>query len=92
LFTLLFNSDKENFILLSNINNLICDDKALFINKLSVILQAGYYVYYPVEVEGRVYERLGLKRYFKDKWFASISLKAHAAKAETVAFGIGIRL
>ncbi len=64
----------------------------LFINKLSIITQLGYYVYYPVEVEGRVYERLGLKRYFKDKWFASISLKAHAAKAETVAFGIGIRL
>lgn len=64
----------------------------LFINKLSLIVQAGYYVYYPVEVEGRVYERLGLKRYFNNKWFASVSLKAHAAKAETVAFGIGIRL
>ena len=64
----------------------------LFINNLSLIAQAGYYVYYPVDVEGRVYERLGLKRYFKDKWFASISLKAHAAKAETVAFGVGIRL
>lgn len=64
----------------------------LFINKLSLITQLGYYIYYPVEVEGRIYERLGLKRYFKDKWFASISLKAHAAKAETVALGIGIRL
>jgi hypothetical protein len=63
-----------------------------FLNKVSVISQLGYYVYYPFEFEGRVYERLGLKRYFKDKWFASISLKAHAAKAETVAFGIGIRL
>ncbi len=64
----------------------------LFINKLSLITQLGYYVYYPVEVEGRIYERLGLKRYFKKKWFASISLKAHAAKAETVAFGVGVRL
>jgi len=64
----------------------------LFINKLSLITQLGYYVYYPVEVEGRIYERLGLKRYFNNKWFVSISLKAHAAKAETVAFGVGIRL
>jgi len=64
----------------------------LFMNKLSVEFQAGYYVYYPVEFHGRLYERLGLKRYFKDKWFASVSLKAHAAKAETVAFGIGVRL
>lgn len=64
----------------------------LFINKLSVIFQVGYYVYYPVEIEGRIYERLGLKRYFNDKWFATVSLKAHIAKAETVAFGVGIRL
>jgi len=64
----------------------------LFINKLSLITQLGYYVYYPVEVEGRIYERVGLKRYFNNKWFASVSLKAHAAKAETVAFGVGIRL
>jgi len=35
---------------------------------------------------------LGLKRYINDKWFASIRLKAHAANAETVEFGIGIRL
>ncbi len=57
-----------------------------------MIAQFGYYVYYPIEFEGRVYERLGLKYYFNDKWFASVSLKAHAAKAETVAFGIGIRI
>ncbi len=65
----------------------------LFINKLSVIIQAGYYVYYPVALNGRIYERLGLKRYvINDKYFVSVSLKAHAAKAETVAFGIGVRL
>lgn len=64
----------------------------LFISKVSLITQLGYYVYYPVKFEGRIYERLGFNYYFNDKWFASISLKAHAAKAETVAFGIGIRL
>lgn len=64
----------------------------LFVSKVSMLFQMGYYVYYPVEFEGRLYERLGLKYYFNDKWFASISLKAHAAKAETVAFGVGIRL
>jgi len=63
----------------------------LFINKVSIISQLGYYVYYPVEFEGRIYQRLGLKRYFNN-WFAAVSLKAHAAKAETVSFGIGIRL
>ncbi len=65
----------------------------LFLNKISMLFQIGYYAYYPIEIDGRLYERLGLKRYFKnEKWFASISLKAHAAKAETVALGFGIRL
>lgn len=64
----------------------------LFINKLSIEGQLGYYVKYPFEFNGRVYETLGLKRYFNEKWFATIRLKAHAADAETVEFGFGIRL
>ncbi|MDC9724012.1 MAG: acyloxyacyl hydrolase [Urechidicola sp.] len=64
----------------------------LFVNKFSVIAQLGYYLYYPFEYEARYYERLGLKRYFGDKWFAVVSLKAHGANAETVEFGVGIRI
>ncbi|MFD0862771.1 acyloxyacyl hydrolase [Sungkyunkwania multivorans] len=64
----------------------------LFINKTSIVTQLGYYVYYPVDFEGQVYQRIGLKRYFSDKLFGAITLKSHAAKAEAVEFGIGIRL
>lgn len=64
----------------------------LFINKISLITQLGYYVYYPYDFEGRIYNRIGLKRYFGDKVFGAITLKAHGAKAEGVEFGIGIRL
>ncbi|MGD1945298.1 MAG: acyloxyacyl hydrolase [Croceivirga sp.] len=64
----------------------------LFINKLSLITQLGYYVYYPFDFEGRVYNRIGLKRYFGDKVFGAVTLKSHAAAAEAVEFGIGIRL
>ncbi|MDT0539341.1 acyloxyacyl hydrolase [Croceitalea sp. P059] len=64
----------------------------LFINKMSVITQLGYYVYYPFDFEGKVYNRIGLKRYFGDKMFGSVTLKSHAAAAEAVEFGIGIRL
>ncbi|NHF60932.1 acyloxyacyl hydrolase [Flavobacteriaceae bacterium TP-CH-4] len=64
----------------------------LFINKLSVITQLGYYVYYPFDFEGRVYNRIGLKRYFGKKWFGAITLKSHAAAAEAVEFGVGVRL
>jgi hypothetical protein len=64
----------------------------LFINKMSVVTQFGYYVYYPFDFEGRTYQRIGLKRYFGDKLFAALTLKTHAAKAEAVELGIGIRL
>ncbi|WP_299226943.1 acyloxyacyl hydrolase [uncultured Psychroserpens sp.] len=64
----------------------------LFINKMSIITQLGYYVYYPYDFEGQVYNRIGLKRYFGDKLFGAITLKSHGAKAEAVEFGIGVRL
>lgn len=64
----------------------------LFIGKLSIEAQIGFYVYYPYEYDGRVYETLGLKRYFGDKWYASVRLKAHGANAETVEFGFGVRI
>lgn len=64
----------------------------LFINKMSFITQLGYYVYYPYDFEGRVYNRIGLKRYFGKKFFVAVTLKSHGAKAEAVEFGIGLRL
>ena len=63
----------------------------LFINKLSIETQLGYYVYYPFDFEGRVYNRLGIKRYFGDTFFGVVSLKSHGAAAEAVEFGIGAR-
>ena len=64
----------------------------LFINRLSLITQLGYYVYYPFDFEGRTYSRVGLKHYFNNTWFATLSLKSHGAKAEAVELGLGIRL
>ena len=64
----------------------------LFVNKMSIVTQLGYYVYYPYDFEGRVYNRIGLKYYFGDKFFGAITLKSHGAKAEAVEFGIGVRL
>ncbi|WP_299338285.1 acyloxyacyl hydrolase [uncultured Psychroserpens sp.] len=64
----------------------------LFINKMSIITQLGYYVYYPYDFEGQVYNRIGLKRYFGDRFFGAVTLKSHGAKAEAVEFGIGVRL
>ena len=64
----------------------------LFINRTSIEAQLGYYVYYPVDFEGQLYQRIGLKRYFGDTVFGALTLKSHGAKAEAVEFGIGVRL
>ncbi len=64
----------------------------LYINEMSLIAQLGYYVYYPFDFEGRLYNRIGLKRYFGNKVFGAITLKSHGAKAEAVELGIGVRL
>ncbi len=64
----------------------------LFINKLSIGTQLGYYVYYPFDFEGKMYNRFSLKRYFGEKVFGVVSLKSHGAAAEAVEFGIGVRL
>lgn len=64
----------------------------LFVNKMSLVTQLGYYVYYPFDFEGKTYIRVGLKRYFYKKWFGVIALKTHAANAEAIELGVGIRL
>ncbi len=65
----------------------------LRINKLAPFVNLGHYIYYPYDFEGRTYNRLGIKRYFGDKeqLFGIISVKSHAAKAEAIEFGFGIR-
>ncbi|KQS46624.1 deacylase [Flavobacterium sp. Leaf359] len=64
----------------------------LFINRLSIEAQAGYYVYAPFGYLGPFYQRIGLKYYFSDTIFAALTLKTHAAKAEAMEIGVGIRL
>ncbi|MFD1095064.1 acyloxyacyl hydrolase [Salegentibacter chungangensis] len=65
----------------------------LTFNKLSVITQLGYYVYYPYEhyVE-RLYNRIGLKRIITPDLWGSITVRSHWANAEAVEFSIGYRL
>ena len=64
----------------------------LFVNRFSILTQVGYYIYWPVSFEDRVYIRAGLKRYFGKRFFGSVTLKSHGAQAENVEFGIGIRI
>lgn len=60
-------------------------------NKVAFVSQLGYYVYWPYRFENQVYNRLGLKRYFSENFFGSVTVKAHYAKAEAVEFSLGVR-
>jgi hypothetical protein len=64
----------------------------LFINRLSVELQIGYYVYQPFNYDIPVYDRFGLKYYFYKNVFAGVSVKTHGFLAEAMEYNIGIRL
>lgn len=64
----------------------------LHLGKTSVLTQFGYYVYWPIPFESRIYNRMGLQRRLNDHVFASLTLKSHGAAAEGVSLGIGYRL
>ena len=64
----------------------------LFINKLSIETQLGYYVYKPFDYETNLYQRLGVKYYIYKNIFTGVGLKAHGGRAEAGEFSIGIRL
>lgn len=64
----------------------------LFINKLSIETQLGYYVYKPFKYETDIYQRLGIKYYLYKNIFAGVSLKSHGGRAEAIEVGLGIRM
>lgn len=64
----------------------------LFINRLSVETQFGYYIYKPFDYEIDVYQRVGLKYYIYKNIFTGVGLKTHGGRAEAIEATLGIRL
>ncbi|MEC4049244.1 acyloxyacyl hydrolase [Flavobacterium sp. SUN046] len=64
----------------------------LFVNKISLEAQLGYYVYQPFKNDISIYDRVGFKYYWSKKVFSSFSVKTHLFLAEALEFGIGVRL
>ncbi|MET0759124.1 MAG: acyloxyacyl hydrolase, partial [Flavobacterium sp.] len=54
----------------------------LFINRISLEAQVGYYVYQPYKHDIPVYDRIGMKYYFGDKVYTGLSIKTHGFLAE----------
>lgn len=63
----------------------------LYVNSISFLTQIGYYVYSPFDGVGLIYERVGVKKYFSENMFSSITVKVHLFNAEALEFGFGYR-
>jgi len=64
----------------------------LNMEKISVLGQIGYNVYYPYDYVSRIYERFGFRKHFNKHLFADLTLKINMFRAEALEFGIGYRL
>ncbi len=63
----------------------------LFINRLSVETQVGYYFYKPFKSENDIYDRVGVKYYITKNFFTGVSVKTHGFLAEATELVTGIR-
>ncbi len=64
----------------------------LFVNKISLEAQLGYYIYQPFKNDISIYDRVGFKYYITPKIFTSFSVKTHFFLAEALECGVGVRL
>lgn len=64
----------------------------LFINRISLEAQVGYYVYKPFDADISIYDRVGVKYYWTPKIYSGIGVKTHGFLAEATEFSIGVRL
>lgn len=64
----------------------------LFINRISLEAQVGYYVYQPYKSDIPVYDRVGMKYYLTKKIYTGLSIKTHVFLAESMEFVVGVRL
>jgi len=62
------------------------------LDKLAMKVGFGTYVYAEEKTEGPIYEKLALNYLFHKNIYASLELKAHAARAAYIAWGIGYQL
>jgi len=62
------------------------------LDKLAMKIGFGAYIYAEEKTEGPIYEKLALNYLFYKNIYASLELKAHAARAAYIAWGIGYQL
>ncbi|MBP7807979.1 MAG: acyloxyacyl hydrolase [Bacteroidia bacterium] len=64
-----------------------------FIGKVGVLTQFGYHVYAPYPAFSDFYQKLGIKYYFNELFFAAVNLRVFKLEiSDEINWGIGVRL
>ncbi|HTE23879.1 acyloxyacyl hydrolase [Flavitalea sp.] len=61
------------------------------VGKLSIPVQLGVYLYNNYQIS-QVYQMIGLRYLFSQRWVASVQLKAHFGKADYIQYGVGYKI
>lgn len=86
-----FNKEVENnFINRSQVA--ILAGHELYLDRLSLVTQAGIYLYDPTHLSKSYYQKVGFKYYLSDKVFINMMMKLHLGIADWLEWGGGIRL
>lgn len=64
----------------------------MMISRVSLVFNIGGYFSGAYKSEGGIYEKLAIWYYFNENIFASITLKAHYARADYITLGVGYNL
>lgn len=64
----------------------------LFVNRISLEAQVGYYVYQPFKYDIPIYDRVGMKYYVTKKIAVGFTIKTHIFLAEALEFGVGYKI
>jgi len=61
----------------------------LHLNKISIPIQQGFYALNPLQLDGWMYQRVGVRYHVNKKWVVQMNVKAHFAKADYLEAGFG---
>ncbi len=64
----------------------------LYLHRLSLLTQAGIYLYDPTHINKSIYQKVGLKYYVSEKLFVHMTMKLHLGIADWIEWGGGIRI
>jgi hypothetical protein len=56
-----------------------------------IVFGLGYYLRDKINPLGRIYNRVGYRYYFNEKWFGLFNIRANFGRADFFEFGVGYK-